>query len=193
MPFNPFNSDGSSLEHDNPVVDVTKKTANAATTQTTQQVKASNQSFVDQLYGNVAPATDETDPTAQAVSQPKTPMSNVAASAVMQNTIPKTPVEQAQIDEARKRLEMLQHNKAYFDVTFGEEAQAKRRQEEEEERQAKLQEEEEEKQREADEKARQDEEMASFQQHGKGQNKLADPVAVTQAKTKTEINRGSTG
>jgi hypothetical protein len=198
MAFNPFNSaDGSSLEQGNPLTSSVKKAANAVSSQTVQQAQATKQSFVDQLYGNTTPTTEETDQTGESGAQQPTQAQKTPLAQAMQGGNSKTPAEQTQIDEARKKLHVLQemHNKKYFGETFGEEAQAKRRQREEQEEQMKLQDEQEERERIAQEKENQNNTMQSISPPGKGRgrNRMSAPIAVTQAKTKTEINRGASG
>jgi hypothetical protein len=193
MPLNPFNSDGSSLEHDDPVGNAVKSTVKATNTQTVAQAKAANQSFVDQLYGNTSPSGEDTDP--QAAANPTTAQPQANPSAASHTPAPE---DQSKLDETRQKLAALQqlHNKNYVEPTFGEEAQRKRQQEEAQERQMKEQQEQEEEELKAQKKAQNDEEIASASQgksHGKGRNRMTQPVSVTQAKTKTEINRGSSG
>ena len=108
------------------------------------------------------------------------------------------PAEQSKLDETRRKLQELQkqHKETYYEATFGEEAQQKRRQREEEERQLKEQEEEAKEQQEAEEKAQQDQSMQAFGSQGKGKkgpDQLGAPIAVTQSQTKTESNRGASG
>ncbi len=200
MGFNPFhsNSEGSSFEEGNPINAGLKKKAQDAGGQASQQAKAANQTFVDQLYGNVSSASPETlDPSgdpAQAASQ----MQKASAASPSGPMPAANPGEQSKLDETRQKLMELQkqHKETYFEATFGAEAQQKRREREEEELQLKQEEEEQQQQEEEEKKARMEESMQSFQSHGKngkGPDKLGAPVAVTQAKTKTEINRGSSG
>ena len=192
MPLNPFNSDGTSLEHEDPISNAVKNTAKATQTQTVAQVKAANQSFVDQLYGNDTPAPDESHPQAASAPSPASHAAPTGQNAAM-------PQDQSKLDETRQKLAELQHlhKKNYAEPLFGEEAQRKRQQQEEQERQMKEQEEQEEEERKAQEKEQQDAEMESLMPHGKGQgkgrNRMTPPVAVTQSKTKTEINRGTSG
>jgi hypothetical protein len=193
MPLNPFNSDGSSLEHEDPIGSAVKSTVQSTNTQATTQVKAANQSFVDQLYGNAAPSGEDTDP--HAAPNPATAQPQATPSAAAHTPAPE---DQSKLDEARQKLAALQrlHNKNYVEPTFGEEAQRKRQQEEAQERQMKEQQDQEEEELKAQKKAQNDEEIASSSQgksHGKGRNRMTQPVSVTQAKTKTEINRGSSG
>jgi hypothetical protein len=196
MPFDPFrgNGDGSSLEQEDPISGATKQAAKAVNSQTQQQVKAANQSFVDQLYGNVSSseAPDGSESTPPTSSNP-TPTA-APQSGLMQAV---NPSEQSKLDDTRRELAELQklHNEKYFEPTFGEEAQRKQQEEEEQERQLKEQEEEEKLQLEEEEKARMDESLQAFSQgnKGKGPDQLSAPIAVTQAKTKAESNRGTSG
>lgn len=189
-----FNGDGTSLEQEDIISGATKQAVKAVSQGTQQQAKAANQSFVDQLYGNVSSGDESLDPNNPA---PNTPPAQNAAAPTVGKIPAANPNEQSQLDETRVKLAALQqqHNKSYVGRTFGEEAQQKRQEREAEEKQLEQQEEEEKLEREAAEKARMEESMQSFQQgknsHGPAQ--LSDPVAVTQAKTKTEINRGSSG
>lgn len=193
MPFNPFNGDGTSLEREDPISGAAKQAAKAVNQGTQQQAKAANQSFVDQLYGNVS-SPEALDPSADPL-QAKTQPTASAPSGPMPAA---NPNEQSKLDETRRKLAELQslHKKTYYDVTFGETAQKKRQQREEEELQLKQQEEEEQRMKEEEEKAKMAESMQAFQSHGKngkGPDQLSSPVAVTQAMTKTESNRGSSG
>lgn len=197
MPFDPFRGggDGSSLEHDDPISNSAKNVTKAVSTQTQQQVQATKQTFVDMLYGNVS-SQETGDPShdpLQAAQQSSTPAPSPASSSGLAQAV--NPGEQSKLDETRRKLAELEglHKKTYFETTFGDEAQQKRREREEEERQIKMQEEEEQQQAEADHKAAMDESLQSFTQKGKGPAQLSDPVALQQAKTKTEINRGSSG
>ncbi len=196
MGFNPFhsNSEGSSFEEGNPINAGLKKKAQDAGNQASQQAKATNQTFVDQLYGNVSSSDspEKLDPGAD----PAQAAAQIQKAASPSGPMPAVnPGEQSKLDETRQKLLELQkqHKETYFGATFGEEAQQKRREREEEERQLKEQEEEERLQQEEEEKARLAESLQSFQSHGKGPDNLGAPVAVTQAKTRTEINRGTSG
>ena len=196
MPFNPFNGDGTSLEQEDPISGAAKQAAKAVNQGTQQQAKATNQSFVDQLYGNVS-SNEALDPSADPL-QAKSPPPSSSSAAPSGPTPAANPNEQSKLDETRRKLAELQnqHKKSYFDSTFGEEAQKKRQQREEEELQMKAQEEEERLQKEDEERAKMEESMQAFQSHGKngkGPDQLGAPISVTQAKTRTESNRGASG
>jgi hypothetical protein len=198
MSFDPFrgNGDGSSLEQEDPIGGAAKQAAKAVNNQTQQQAQAAKQSFVDQLYGNVANSPESLDPSAD-------PAHALAQTGTSSQTTPTpsgglqqaaNPNEQSKLEETRRKLAEFQkqHNETYFSKTFGEEAQ-KRAEQEAEEVRLKEQQEEEEKEAERVKREQMEESLQSFTQHGKGPTQLGDPVSVTQAKTKTEINRGTSG
>lgn len=203
MPFNPFSgSDGPNLEQGNPVGQTVKKAAAAAGGFAGAQAKAAGQSFVDQLYGNVSSAPDESDPQGTQNPQNMQAMQQAASASTGGSTseFPKTPGEMSQIDETRKKLQELQgqHKKEYVDVTFGETAQKRRQQREEEERQMKAQQEQEEAERKAQEQSEQEESMGGLMPAGKktgvqGRKRTQQPIALSRAKTKAEMNRGASG
>lgn len=200
MSFDPFRggSDGSSLEHDDPLSNAVKQSAKAVNNQTQQQAQAVKQSFTDQLYGNVAnptamesldSGTDESQsgmPQQQHTqAQPQSSQHGLQPAA--------NPEEQAKLDETRRKIAEL-HKKTYFDETFGEAAQQKRRQREQEEEERRQQEEQEKAEDEEQKRQAMAESLNAMSAGGKGKgpNQLGD-VALNQAKTKTEVNRGSSG
>ena len=199
MPLNPWDNDENSLETGNPVSNAAKAVTNAVVKPTAAQLKA-DQTFVDQLYGNVTPSEDSGDPAAvvqKAQSAAGANPQQAASATGLQG--PAMPEDQAKLEETRKKLESL-HHKNYYEPTFGEEAQRKRQQEEEQEKQMKEQEEQEKLEMEAQEKQQQAQEMGSFGPQGKasgqpgGRGKaVMKPLSVMQSQTKTESNRGSTG
>lgn len=207
MAYNPLhsNSEGSSFEQGNPLTTAIKKPTQAASDAAIKQAQQQKQSFIDQLYGNVSSAPSEDSPDANGLPQlPQQSQthgaSGQAAALAQQAAQAKTPEEQAQIEEARKKLQELQshHKSEYYEKTFGEGEQGrkKREQEEEQEKQMKLQEEEEKRQQEEEEKARQAESLAMPSGKGgqKGRNRMSmPPLAVTQSQTKAESNRGTSG
>lgn len=189
MPFNPFSNDSedTSFEQGTPITQTAKSAVKATTTQATQQQQALNKSIVDQLYG-VTP--ESPDKAAEHKQQPPG-METIA------KQTPQSADDQQQLSETRKKLEALQkmHKENYYEASFGQGAQKRHEQEEAQKKQEKLQEEEEEKQQEEDEKAQKDEELAAMtnRPNQKGRNKMRQPFALTQAVTKTESNRGTTG
>lgn len=202
MAFNAFgdNGEGSSLERNDPVTGAVKKAGAALNQQTQQQVKAAKQSVVDQLYGNVSSSESpdvSADP-AQALAQAQ---NHSATSPIANNGLMPAvnPGEQGKLDETRRQLAaeaQKQHNESYYGPTFGEEAQKKRTQGEAEEKEVKERNEQEELEAKEAKRQQLEESLQAFAKgkgHGKGPDKLGTPVAVTQAKTRTEINRGASG
>lgn len=200
MSFDPFgdNGEGSSLERNDPITGAVKKAGAALNQQTQQQAKAAKQSFVDQLYGNVAPSespdagADPAQALAQAQNQSAPPTANNGLMPAV------NPGEQGKLDDTRRQLAEFQkqHNESYFGPTFGEEAQKRRAQTEAEEKEIKEREEQEKLEAEEAKRQQLEESLQAFAQgkdHGKGPDQLGTPVSVTQAKTRTEINRGTSG
>jgi hypothetical protein len=191
MPFNPFSNDSenTSFEQGNPINQTAKNAAKAASTQATQQQQALSKAIVDQLYGVSTDANNKQAEDAAKKTQQAPGMQTISKQMNL------NPDDQNQLEEARKKLHELQRmHKNYYEENLGEAAQKKRAQAEEQEKQLKLQEEAEDERRKAEEKAAQEENLAAGPQGKTGsRNRMSPPVAVTQAKTKTEINRGTTG
>lgn len=198
MPFNPFNgSDGPNLEQGNPLGTTVKNAAKAVSAQAVQQAKAANKAFIDQLYGNTS-SNEDADKLGQSGNQQTNQLQKQAANLLSNSQNEKTPDELKKIDDTRKQLQDLQGGqKKYWEATFGEEAHQKLKQEEEQRKQLQEQEEQAIAEKEAQEKAAQEEEMGTMQAMGKGKgngrNRMSQPIALSRAKTKTEINRGATG
>lgn len=126
MPFNPFNSnsEGSSFEQGNPLANAVKKKVQDTSAAAVQQAKQQSQSFTDQLYGNVIASSEESldangVPAASQNSKPVASYGNTQASLAQQAALAKTPQEQAQIEEARKKLQELtgQHKSSKLNQT----------------------------------------------------------------------------
>lgn len=203
MAFGPFqgNGDGSSLEHDDALSNATKQAVKAVNNQTSQQTQAAKQSFVDQLYGNVANSPEPLDPNIDPMQAAAKAQSQSAGAATAANNglMPAVnPNEQSKLEETRRQLSEMQklHDQNYFGPTFGEEAHKKQEQQEAAEKQEKAEQEQAELEEAEAEKQRQAESLQAFtlgKNKGKGPDQLSAPVAVTQAKTRTEINRGTSG
>lgn len=205
MPFNPFNgSDGPSFESPDGLAQKVQQTTKNLSAAAQQQAQATKKSFVDQLYGNTS--STEEDPTApesggQQTDQLQKIQQQMGTNAPSGDisTTSKTPEEQAQIEMLRKKL----HKENYFDYeqkTVSEEAVLKVSHEKEQEWEQKQQEEAEEAQRKEEEKAQREESMDALEPAGKGakgkgngRSRMSRPIALDRAKTRTEINRGTTG
>ncbi|MGH7204091.1 MAG: hypothetical protein ACREHC_06625 [Candidatus Levyibacteriota bacterium] len=190
MAFNPFSNDSedTSFEQGNAINQSAKNAVKAVTVQAQQQQKALTKSIVDQLYGVTPPSPDK-----NSQQKEKPPGMETIEKQMTQN-----PGDEKQLEEARKKLQEFQrlHKDTYFNPTLGDGAQKKQEQEQQQKKQLKLQEEEEERQAKAEEKAAQEESLAAAAApRGKntGRNRMSKPIALTQAKTKTEINRGTSG
>lgn len=199
MPINPFNgSDGPNLEQGNPLGTTVKNAAKAVSAQAMQQAKAANKAFIDQLYGNTSSSNEDAEALGQNSNQQSNQLQKQAASMLSGSQNAKTPDEMKKIDEARKQLQELQGgHKKYFEATFGEEAYQRLNQEEEQRKQLREQEEQAIAEKAAQEKAAQEEEMGAMQSMGKGKgngrNRMRQPIALSRAMTKTEMNRGASG
>lgn len=192
MAFNPFssNDEDSSFERGSPIQQGAKNVVKATATQVQQQQKAFSKALTDQLYG---PSTDANNPQEGQVAQ-KDPTPGMET---IQKQMPNDPGNEKQLEETRKKLQELQrqHKEEYYEKTLGDSARKKIQQEEQQKEQEKLQTEEARQQQEAEEKASQEQNLGGIAPQGKttGRNRMQKPVALTQAKTKTEINRGTTG
>ncbi|MGI8420092.1 MAG: hypothetical protein ACR2LN_05625 [Candidatus Levyibacteriota bacterium] len=189
MAFNPFSNDSedTSFEQGNAINQSAKNAVKAVTAQAQQQQKALTKSIVDQLYGVTPPSPDK-----DSKQKEKPP-----GMETIEKQLPQNQGDEKQLEEARTKLQEFQrlHRDTYFNPTMGDEAQKKQEQENQQQKQSKLQEEEQEQQRKTEEKAAQEENLAATAPRGKstGRNRMSKPIALTQAKTKTEINRGTTG
>ncbi len=172
------------------------------------------------LYGDV-PASAEGDSTqtdfavqqlAQGQKQSSVPTAHVSVSSNSSLT-----PEQTKLAETREKLSSLQSGPAsvnrtglhknqepaplrrldYYEETFGDAARKRREQEAKQKLEQKTKEEEEKKQAEDAEKERSDEEVVAQTNRPtqKGRNRMGKKpnIALTKAKTKTEINRGASG
>jgi hypothetical protein len=208
MPLNPFSTDNenTSFEQGSPVTQAAKNAAKATSTQADAQVQASTQAIVDQLYG-VTPqgqdaGTDEANTQHTDYSNSATRAAASHAGAQKSSNSNKSPEEEAKMEKIRHELfgnysgkfQSAQNGAHGLNTNLDQEME-KARQERIQKEQQRNQEEEEEQQKKEAEKAQMDEGLGSLMPEGKhtGRNRMKQPVAVTLAKTKTEINRGATG
>ena len=196
-------SDGPSFENPDALGKKVQQSVKNVSASAQQQAKASKKSFIDQLYGNTVPSGEDSDVTESGGQQSNTAqkiqqqMGNSSSADV--SNIAKSPEEQAQIAILRKKL----HKENYFDYetkTVSEEAVLAVAHQRDQEWQERQQEEAEEAQKEAEEKAQREEAMGATEPAGKsaktrgnGRNRMSRPIALERAKTRTEINRGTTG
>ena len=192
MAFNPWgnNDENTSFEQGSPITQTTKNAAKAVSSQVAQQQKAFSKSLNDQLYG---PSTDASNQQGDAAAKKDQPPSM----ATIQKQMPQSTGDEKQLEETRKKLQEFQrqHRDTYFNPTMGEEAHKKQEAEKKQQEQEQLQEEEAKRQQLTEEQAAQEQNLGGVAPHGKttGRNRMQKPVALTQAKTKTEVNRGTTG
>lgn len=204
MPSNPFSTDSedTSFEQGAPITQAAKNAAKATSTQADAQIQAANKAIVDQLYGPTQgqdQGTDESNPQ----NADHTNSSRGAHIGAKKTTNPnQTPEEEAKMERIRHELFSNYSSKfksaqngAHGIVTDLEQEMEKARKEREQKEQQRKQEEEEQQQKNEEEKAQMDDSLGSLMPEGKhtGRNRMKQPVAVTMAKTKTEINRGSSG
>jgi hypothetical protein len=209
MPLNPFSTDNedTSFEQGSPVTQAAKNAAKATSTQADAQVQASTQAIVDQLYGvnDSSPAdagTDEVNTQHADSSNSATRAAAAHAGAQKSSNSNKSPEEEAKMEKIRHELfgnysgkfQSAQNGAHGLNTNLDQEME-KARQERIQKEEQRNQEEEEEQQKKEAEKAQMDEGLGSLMPEGKhtGRNRMKQPVAVTLAKTKTEINRGATG
>lgn len=176
-------------------VQAVNKVANTVVKQTAQQIKATTKAFISQLYGSSSPtATDDDqqqDATVNAAAhaqkvQTPTPIPTAVAAAhtphsIGQTTaVPQTAEEQEKLAEARRNLQ--QHSSEYYDPTFGNIADIETgiRQEAQKNQQEEQQKE-------------QEEEQEEQQKMELEEKKKKEPIAVTRARNKAEMNRGAAG
>jgi hypothetical protein len=208
---NPFNnnSEDTSFEQGSPVTQAVKNATKATSVQANIQAQATTQAIVDQLYG-VSDSTPTDAGTDEANTQ-HTDSSNAAIRAVSSQSgaqkssnSNQTPEEEAKMEKIRHELfgnysgkfQSAQNGAHGLNTNLDQEMEKARQERKQKEQQREQeQEEEEEKQRLEAEKAQMDEGLGSLMPQGKntGRNRMKQPVALTQAKTKTEINRGATG
>lgn len=179
-------------------VQAVNKVANTVVKQTAQQVKATTKAFISQLYGASSPsATDDdqqqvdatVDPMAQvqktqtgqaqsSLPQQATHQANAAQSSASSTA---SPSDQAKIEQARRELQQ-QHRSEYYIPTFGDitnlesdiKKEAQKRQQEEQQKE-------------------QEEEQEKQQMEELKEQKKKEPIAVTRARNKAEMNRGASG
>lgn len=206
MAFNPLNSNSedTSFETGNPLTQAAKNIAKAASTQTQAQIKASNKAIVAQLYG-VTPteqeqATDNANPLASAqTNQPNTQ----GQQQVGNSNTSKSPEENATMEKIRRELfgnyaskfKSASNAQPGMITTDVEQEMEKARQErKQKEAQWKQQEEEESRQREEAEQEKKKDVMPSGKKTGMMYGrKQQQPIELERAKTRTEVNRGTTG
>lgn len=207
MNINPFSdkNEETSFEQGAPVSQAAKNAAKAAGSQVNTQIKAANQDIVSQLYAPTTqqePGTDETN----TQQSDQTNVSRAGAngqSGKQANINPnQPPEEQAKMEKIRK--ELFGNYSAKFQVQNGaqnittnleQEMEKARREREQKETQRKQAEEEEEQRKKEEEEAQQQElDMPAGKKTGfMFGKKQQQPMAVQIAKTRTEVNRGTTG
>jgi len=193
--FNPFSDDheDTSFEQGSPLNQTARNAAKAASSQTQAQVQASNKAIVDQLYGFIDP-TNPTEDDQQANDAAKQHSQNSHGQQANQanTSSANTPEEQAKIEKIRRELFAKTHGGQF---SIEQQMEKARKEREQKEQQLKQQEEEEERQKLEAQKAQQEEfAMPAGKKTGMVMGKKQQqPVALTQAKTKTEINRGASG
>jgi len=214
--FNPFSNDteDTSFEQGSPVTQAAKNVTKAATAKAQDDAKAFAAAMRDQLYGpstsqDPDPGTDETNTghtdNSNAASRAMAHAGGGAHNTSNPNANPnQTPEEQAKMERIRHEL-FGQYSSKFRSAQNGavnittdlEQEMEKARQERKRKEEERKREEEEEEKRKKEEEARKNQDQLAMpagkktgMQMGKKQQQ---PVALTQAKTKTEINRGSSG
>lgn len=208
MPFNPFSNDAeeTSFEQGSPVTQAAKNVTKAAVSAASSQAKATTQAIVNQLYGIPSPAepgTDESNP--QTINHANPAQMAGAKSGSAANATQTQPLEeQAKLEKLRQELfgnysakfKSAQNNVGNLVTDVEQEMEKARQERKRREEERKQQEEEEARQREEAKRAQQQEQSAAPAGKKTGVmfgKKQQQPVALRQAKTKTEINRGTTG
>lgn len=147
--------------------------------QATKQAEDTSRAFIDQLYAPSGGASPE-DNQKEHPEHASDPSSE------------HTPEEQSQIEATRKQLEMLHGGN--YNTQFGAEASLQRyRAKQREEEEKKRQEEEEAEQRKEEEAQRLQEVPLPSGKHTGMPNVPKPKISLEREKTKTEVNRGSTG
>ncbi|HEX8932343.1 MAG TPA: hypothetical protein VF810_04260 [Patescibacteria group bacterium] len=203
MPKSPFDLDeGFEMPAISKPTQAVKQVTGTVVKQTAKQAQQAAQSFVNQLYGATdtqAAGDQKTDTAAPLAGIQKPPTSSqVQQSASGSPLSTAAPEEQAKIEKTRRELQQT-HTGSYVVPTLGKigDLEADIRKEEEkrkQEEQKKKQEEAEEEQQKLQEKQQREQEfiMPSGKMAG-GRNRMKQPISVTRAKTKAEINRGASG
>lgn len=200
--FNPFSSDNedTSFEQGLPVNQTAKNVAKTVSSQVQAQAKAAQKALMDQLYGpsdssGQDQGTDEANPQHVDLTNTANRMTVAHAANKGSNTNQnQTPDEQAKLEKIRR--ELFAKN---YSGQFGVEQQIEKARKEREQREQQLkQQDEEEQQRKEAEKKQMEEEGGALLPAGKKTGsmfgkKQQQPIALTQAKTKTEVNRGASG
>lgn len=204
MAFN-FNSDNNSFEQGNPLTQAAKTVTKAAASQTAAQVRATGQVVADQLTGDAhaAPEVDE----AQVKQTQPAQSSNAPATHGSQHTgdATKAPDEQAKMDRIRRELfgnyaskfktaSNAQPGMVTTDLEQGMEKSRQERDQRDEQRRRDHEEEEQQRAQVEQEKRNEASTQAQGKSKGGGKMRMQPPqTEVDKAKTKTEINRGTTG
>ncbi len=204
MAFN-FNSDNNSFEQGNPLTQAAKTVTKAVSSQTATQVKASSQAIADQLTGDThsSPEIDE----AQAKQTQPSQSSPTPAPQGSQHTgdATKAPDEQAKMERIRRELfgnyaskfktaSNAQPGMITTDVEQGMEKARQEREQHDEQRRRDHEEEEQQRAQAEQEKRNEGTTQAQGKSKGGGKTRMQPPqTEVDKAKTKTEINRGTTG
>ena len=207
--FNPFNNDteDTSFERGSPVSQAAKNISQAAQKQADDAIKKANDEIIAELYGSSTPAvqdqgTDEANTQHTDASNAATRMASTHAgvSKTAKVNPNQTPEEQAKMEKIRKELfgtysakYLSAQNGAQNIITNVEMEMDKARQERKQEEEQRKQEEEQEEQRKKEEEEKAKKEFLSPLGKNAGRNRMGEPVALRIAKTKTEINRGTTG
>lgn len=203
MGFGSFSNDeNNSFEQGLPLNQAAKNAAKVAVSQTKTQADDTTKAILDQLYGPGTPSgqdqgTDEANPahTDQSNSATRAVTTHGGMANKSSNTNSnQTSEEQTKLEKIRREL-FAKNYGGQFGV---DQEMAKARREREEKEKQREKEEEEEKQRLEAEKAQMDEGLGSLLPAGKKTGamfgkKQQQPIALRQAKTKTEINRGTSG
>ena len=203
------NDEDTSFERGNPISQAAKTTAKAINAQSQQQQKAFSDAIKKQLYGDQT-ATDQTsgvDESGNATPNATNPNASAVGQIPQQRRSPeetgeKSPEEQAKMEKVRRELFgnyaakfKTAQNGPFGITTDVEQEMEKARQERKQKEEERKREQEEEERRKKEEEERQKAELGPITPPGKGggRNKMQQPIALTQAKTKTEINRGTSG
>jgi len=197
MGFGSFssNDENTSFEQGISLNQTAKNAVKTTTTQTKKVADDTRKAILDQLYG---PSTSSADSAAQQAGDAGSQASQTDHQQSPSQENAQAPGEQGKLDETRRKLQELQrlHKQNYYDKYLGDDAQRKLRQEEQQKKQQEAQAEDQERQQLEAEKAQMDE--GTLLPAGKKAGamfgkKQQQPIALTRAKTKTEMNRGASG
>ena len=214
--FNPFSNDSenTSFEQGAPVTQAAKTVTNAVAAQAQAAAQKASDDIVDFLYAPTAPSepgtdetntqhTDQSNAATRAVAAAQTGAHNGAKASA--NANPNlTPDDEARMQKIRSELfgnysatfkAAAQNGAQNITTSIDQEMEKARKQREQAEMQRKQEEEEEETRRQEEAEAQQqDLAMPAGKKTGmQTGKKQQQPIALTQAKTKTESNRGTTG